>query len=98
MDYQMELWLVLACGLAAVFYGAWTVRSVLSLSPGNARMQEIAAAIQEGARAYLNRQYTTIAIVGVVIFALAWSFSDWQVARRLSDRRNACRAWPAISA
>jgi K(+)-stimulated pyrophosphate-energized sodium pump len=79
MDYQMELWLVLACGLAAVFYGAWTVRSVLSLSPGNARMQEIAAAIQEGAAAYLNRQYTTIAIAGVVIFAAAF-FLGWQVA------------------
>jgi len=80
MDYQTELLLVLLCGLAAVLYGAWTVRSVLSLSPGNARMQEIAAAIQEGAAAYLNRQYMTIALAGVVIFALAFWIFGWQVA------------------
>jgi len=80
MDYQTELLLVLACGLAAVLYGAWTIRSVLSLSPGNPRMQEIAAAIQEGAAAYLNRQYTTIAIAGVVILVLAVVLFNWQVA------------------
>jgi len=70
----MELYIVLACGLAALVYGGLTVRSVLSKSAGSDRMQEISAAIQEGARAYLSRQYTTIAIVGVVIFALAWWF------------------------
>ncbi|MEM7444833.1 MAG: sodium-translocating pyrophosphatase [Pseudomonadota bacterium] len=59
--------LVLICGALAIAYGAWASRSVLSASAGNERMQEIASAIQEGARAYLNRQYTTIAIVGVVI-------------------------------
>src|SRR5277367_5390485 len=80
MDYQNELLLVLACGVAAVLYGAWTIRSVLSLSPGNARMQEIAAAIQEGAAAYLNRQYTTIAIAGVVILVIAFAIFGWQVA------------------
>jgi K(+)-stimulated pyrophosphate-energized sodium pump len=76
----MQLELVLGCAVLALLYGLWTIRSVLSLSAGNARMQEIAAAIQEGARAYLNRQYTTIAMVGVVIFAAAFFVLGWQVA------------------
>ncbi len=63
---------VLAAGALSLVYGAWAIRSVLAASPGNARMQEIASAIQEGASAYLNRQYTTIAIVGVVIFVIVW--------------------------
>jgi K(+)-stimulated pyrophosphate-energized sodium pump len=58
---------VLACGLGALAYGVWASRSVLSASPGDERMQAIAAAIQEGAGAYLNRQYLTIGVVGVVI-------------------------------
>jgi K(+)-stimulated pyrophosphate-energized sodium pump len=76
----LELELVLACGVLALLYGAWTIRSVLSQSAGDERMQEIAAAIQEGAAAYLNRQYTTIAIVGIVIFAAAFWIFGWQVA------------------
>ncbi|HEX4637706.1 MAG TPA: sodium/proton-translocating pyrophosphatase, partial [Rhizomicrobium sp.] len=75
----MELPIVLACGVLALLYGLWTIKSVLALPAGNARMQEIAAAIQEGARAYLNRQYTTIAMVGAVIFLLALFFLGWQV-------------------
>src|SRR6185437_13141736 len=78
MSFELEL--VLGAGVLALIYGAWTIRSVLSMSPGNARMQEIAAAIQEGARAYLNRQYTTIAIAGAVIFAIGWYFLGWQEA------------------
>src|SRR5260370_23551817 len=54
-------------GLLAVLYGALQTASLLRASPGNAKMQEIAAAIQEGAQAYLNKQYTAIGIVGVVI-------------------------------
>ncbi|MFL5297983.1 MAG: sodium-translocating pyrophosphatase [Phenylobacterium sp.] len=64
------LMLVIAAGLLAVLYGAVQTASLLRASPGNARMQEIAAAIQEGAQAYLNKQYTTIAVVGVVILAV----------------------------
>ena len=63
---------ILLCGLAAVIYGLITSRQILSLSPGNEKMMEIAKAIQEGARAYLNRQYITISIVGLIIFVLIW--------------------------
>jgi K(+)-stimulated pyrophosphate-energized sodium pump len=77
---SLQLYLILACGVLALLYGAWTIRSVLSLSAGNERMQEIAAAIQEGASAYLNRQYMTVAVVGVVIFAIAFFIFGWQVA------------------
>jgi K(+)-stimulated pyrophosphate-energized sodium pump len=60
--------IALVCAGCAVLYGALTSRALLALSPGNERMQAISAAVQAGARAYLNRQYTTIALVGVVLF------------------------------
>ncbi|MGE0844843.1 MAG: sodium-translocating pyrophosphatase [Flavobacteriaceae bacterium] len=66
------LWAIIACGALSIIYGIWTTQSVMSADAGNKRMQEIAGAIQEGATAYLSRQYTTIAIVGAVVFALAW--------------------------
>ncbi|HUB35795.1 MAG TPA: sodium-translocating pyrophosphatase, partial [Solirubrobacteraceae bacterium] len=58
----------LVCAACAVIYGLVTTRSLLALSPGNEKMQSISLAVQQGARAYLNRQYTTIACVGVVLF------------------------------
>jgi K(+)-stimulated pyrophosphate-energized sodium pump len=60
----------LVCAACAVVYGLVTTRSLLALSPGNERMQAISLAVQQGARAYLNRQYTTIAVVGVVLFVV----------------------------
>jgi len=58
----------LVCAACAVVYGLVTTRSLLALPPGNERMQSISLAVQQGARAYLNRQYTTIALVGAVVF------------------------------
>ena len=61
--------LIVACGVLALLYGAYAIRSVLAAPAGTERMQEIAAAVQEGANAYLNRQYTAIAVAGIAIVA-----------------------------
>ena len=74
------LWGIVACGALALVYAAYTIRNVMNADAGSARMQEIAAAIREGAQAYLNRQYRTIAIVGVVIFLAAWLLLGYWVA------------------
>src|SRR5947199_7027374 len=64
------LWVIVLCGALSIVYAAWATSSVLKSDAGTARMQEIAAAVAEGAQAYLRRQYTTIASVGAVIFVL----------------------------
>ena len=74
------LWLVILAGVAAVAYGVVQTAVLLQKSAGSARMQEIAAAIQEGAQAYLRRQYTAIAIVGVVILIAAFFLLGWTAA------------------
>ncbi len=78
MDQLM--WGIIGCGALAVLYALITGRAVMAADPGNKKMQEIAAAISEGASAYLNRQYTTIGMVGVVIFAAAFVLLGGKVA------------------
>jgi K(+)-stimulated pyrophosphate-energized sodium pump len=75
-----SLWIIVACGALAIVYGIWAIGSVMRADAGTARMQEISAAVREGAQAYLRRQYTTIGIVGVVIFILIGVTLGWLVA------------------
>ena len=74
------LWVIVGCGVLAILYGIWATASVLRADAGSARMQEISAAVREGAQAYLKRQYTTIGIVGVVIFVIIGLTLGWLVA------------------
>jgi len=77
---SVEILFALLCAAAALVYGGISVKWILAKPAGSARMQEIAAAIQEGAMAYLNRQYTTIGIVGVVLLVLVGIFIGWATA------------------
>ncbi|HVV60516.1 MAG TPA: sodium-translocating pyrophosphatase [Pseudolabrys sp.] len=74
------LWVIVGCGVLAIIYGIWAIGSVLRADAGSPKMQEISAAVREGAQAYLKRQYTTIGIVGIVILLLLGYFLGWLVA------------------
>ncbi|HZV39365.1 MAG TPA: sodium/proton-translocating pyrophosphatase, partial [Pseudoxanthomonas sp.] len=74
------LTLALICAAVAILYGIISARWILKQPAGNERMQQIAAAVQEGARAYLNRQYLTIGVAGVVLFVLVGVFLSWYTA------------------
>jgi K(+)-stimulated pyrophosphate-energized sodium pump len=81
MDATQWLWAAIAAGVLAVLYGVLSMSTILRLPAGSARMQEIAAAVQAGAKAYLNRQYSTILIVGIVLFlAIGFSPLGWATA------------------
>jgi K(+)-stimulated pyrophosphate-energized sodium pump len=80
MDANLWLWVAINAGLLAILYGAVAAASINKLPAGNARMQEIAGAIQAGAQAYLNRQYSTIAVVGVVLCVVLGLALDWATA------------------
>ena len=80
MSNTQALWIAMGAGVLAVVYGLVAVQWILKQSAGNDRMQSIAAAIQEGAKAYMNRQYTTIGIVGVALFVVLGLALDWYTA------------------
>src|SRR3974377_1019336 len=80
MTSDLALTLAIGAGVVAILYGLLSVRWIIAQSPGNERMQEIAAAIQAGAAAYLNRQYSTIAVAGVVLFVVLGLALNWATA------------------
>lgn len=74
------LLIAILCAIAALAYGLFTIRWVLAKPEGNEKMRSIAQAVQEGAQAYLNRQYTTIAVVGILLFAVIFIMLGWETA------------------
>ncbi|MGH8182948.1 MAG: sodium/proton-translocating pyrophosphatase, partial [Rhodanobacteraceae bacterium] len=80
MLQQYVVWIAIACGIVAILYGIISTAWIMKQPAGNARMQEIAHAIQVGAKAYLNRQYSFIAIAGVVLFLLIGFLIAWPTA------------------
>jgi Na+/H+-translocating membrane pyrophosphatase len=89
--------IAIACGVIALLYGIFTSQQVLAPRPATQRMIEVAGAIQEGASAYLRRQYTTITIVGVVVAAIVFAFLG-RCRPPASCSARSCRARPASSA
>src|ERR1700674_4527647 len=77
---MIALWIIVLCGALGIGYAVWATQSVLAADAGSQKMQEISAAVREGAQAYLKRQYTTIGIVGIVIFLIVGYFLGWLVA------------------
>ncbi|HJU27371.1 MAG TPA: sodium/proton-translocating pyrophosphatase, partial [Rhodanobacteraceae bacterium] len=77
---QYGLWLAIGCAIVAILYGVLSTSWIMKQSSGTERMREIALAIQEGARAYLNRQYSTIAIAGVILFVIIGFALNWGTA------------------
>ncbi len=80
MNLDNALWLAISAGVIAILYGLFSMRWILAQPAGNERMQEIAAAIQAGAQAYLNRQYSTIALVGAILFVVLGLTLGWPTA------------------
>src|SRR5687767_6952484 len=80
MAISAGLVIALVCAILAIVYGIWSIGWIMAKPAGNPRMQEIAAAIQAGAKAYLNRQYTTIGIVGVILFIIIGFLLRWDTA------------------
>ena len=88
--------IAIGCAMAALLYGALSIKWILALPSGNERMREIATAIQQGASAYLNRQYTTISIVGVILLVAIFATLGWQTLLALLSAHS-CRVLPVIS-
>jgi K(+)-stimulated pyrophosphate-energized sodium pump len=80
MANMNTLWMIVSCGVLAIVYGIWAIQSVMSADPGSKKMQEISDAVREGAQAYLRRQYTTIGVVGIVVFLIIGFTLGWLVA------------------
>jgi hypothetical protein len=91
MSTDFVLWLAIGSGSLAIAFGLAVVAWITAQSAGSERMQEIAAAIQAGARAYLNRQYTTIGMVGAGLFVILWLFLGIETRRRFCGRRDPLR-------
>ena len=80
MTTAEALWLSIGAGVIAVLYGLISTQWIIKQPAGNSRMQEIQQAIQEGANAYMNRQYFAIGVVGAVLFAILGAALDWYTA------------------